>query len=130
MLLDLCIIQSLLIDAPIATTKAPPPDTSGPSIGSQWLSWDSCKFFGQATVSDPSGVSWVKFYFNKNGGGWGSIWMSNVGGDTWQAEAGISVDDGMGTPVGTVEFYIEASDNNGNVSTSGVSVHNYMSCSG
>jgi len=56
--------------------------------------------------------------------------MSNIGGDTWQAEVGISVDDGMGTPVGTIEFYIESTDNNNNTSNSGVSTYNYMSCSG
>ena len=115
---------------PVATTEAPPPDTSGPTISEQWLVWESCKFFGQATISDPAGVSSAKFHLNKNGEGWGSIWMSNIGGDTWQAEVGISVDDGMGTPVGTIEFYIESTDNNNNTSNSGVSTYNYMSCSG
>jgi len=116
---------------PTATlTMAPPDDTSGPSINSQWLVWESCKFYGQADISDPSGVSWAKFYFNKNGEGWLSVWMSNIGGSTWEAEAGIAVDSGIGTPIGSVEYYVQASDNSGNVSESGSSATNYTSCDG
>jgi hypothetical protein len=115
----------------VETEEPPvPEDTTGPDIHSTNLIWESCEFFGQASVSDASGVSWTKFYFNLNDQGWGSIWMSEVGGGTWISDAGISVSDGMGTPIGTIEYYMEASDTLGNLKESGVQTYDYMSCSG
>jgi len=115
----------------VETEEPPAPeDTTGPDINSTNLIWESCEFFGQASVSDASGVSWTKFYFNLNDQGWGSIWMSEVGGGTWISDAGISVSDGMGTPIGTIEYYMEASDTLGNPNQSSIQTHDYMSCSG
>ncbi|MCJ7433411.1 MAG: hypothetical protein MUO77_07995, partial [Anaerolineales bacterium] len=61
---------------------------------------------------------------------WKSVWMSEISADFWQSEAGISVGDGIGTVIGTVEYYITASDNLGNQSESGPSTYNYTSCGG
>jgi len=115
----------------VETEEPPAPeDTTGPDINSANLIWESCEFFGQASVSDASGVSWTKFYFNLNDQGWQSIWMSEVGGGTWISDAGISVSDGIGTPIGTIQYYMEASDTPGNPSQSSIQTYDYMSCSG
>ncbi|MFC2053024.1 hypothetical protein ACFLV7_01825 [Chloroflexota bacterium] len=115
----------------VETEEPPTPeDTTGPDINSTNLIWESCEFFGQASVSDASGVSWAKFYFNLNDHGWGSIWMSEVGGGSWISDAGISVSDGIGTPIGTIEYYMEASDTLGNPNQSSIQTYDYMSCSG
>jgi hypothetical protein len=115
----------------VETEEPPvPEDTTGPDIHSTNLVWESCEFFGQASVSDASGVSWTKFYFNLNDQGWGSILMSEIGGGTWISDAGISVSDGMGTPIGTIEYYMEASDTLGNPNQSSIQTYDYMSCSG
>jgi len=107
----------------------PPADTSGPSIDSGSMFFESCQFYGQASASDPSGVSWMKFGFNKNDAGWSWVWMSDYGG-LWQSDAGISVEDGIGTPVGTIQYKFQAGDTLGNESTSGVYSYNYTSCDG
>jgi hypothetical protein len=115
----------------VETEEPPAPeDTTGPDINSANLVWESCEFFGQASVSDVSGVSWTKFYFNLNDQGWQSIWMSEVGGGTWISDAGISVSDGIGTPIGTIKYYMESSDALGNPNQSSIQTYDYMSCSG
>ncbi len=110
--------------------EPPPADTSGPSVNWTNLVWESCQFFGEAGISDESGVAWAQFYYNKNGEGWASVWMSELSTDYWQSEIGIPVDDGLGTPVGTIDYYIVANDNLGNQSESSTSTYNYMSCDG
>ena len=110
-------------------TPLPPADSTGPNISWTNLVWGNCQFSGQAGISDESGVSWAKFYYNKDGEGWNSIWMS--GSDTWQSDLGVSVGDGTGTVIpGSIEYYINAVDNLGNESTSGTSSYNYGSCDG
>ncbi|MBC8332272.1 MAG: hypothetical protein H8E28_09855 [Anaerolineae bacterium] len=110
--------------------EAPPSDTSGPSINWKNLVWESCQFYGEAGISDESGVSWAQFYYNKNGEGWNSVWMSELSTEYWQSDFGISVDDGMSTPMGTVEYYIVASDSLGNQRQSGTSSYSYTGCDG
>ncbi|MFZ5820050.1 MAG: hypothetical protein ACOYYJ_09115 [Chloroflexota bacterium] len=111
-------------------TEPPPSDTDGPSVDWSNLVFEGCQFYGQAGLSDASGVSWAKFYFNKNGGGWKSVWMSEVSSGAWQSEAGISLEDGIGTPMGTIEYYITASDTLGNESEGGGGSYNYTGCGG
>lgn len=115
----------------LTPTEAPPPaDTSGPTIHWTNLTFESCQFYGQASISDESGVASAQFHFNKNAEGWGSIWMQEISSELWESEVGISVDDGIGTPVGTVEFYMLASDSLGNQSESSITIYNYVSCDG
>jgi hypothetical protein len=119
--------------APPATeppTEPPPSDTDGPSVDWSNLVFENCQFYGQAGISDPSGVSWAKFYFNKNGEGWKSVWMSEVSSGAWQAEAGISLQDGIGTPIGSIEYYITAGDTLGNQGEGGGGSYNYTGCGG
>ena len=110
--------------------EAPPSDTTGPSINWKNLVWESCQFYGEAGISDESGVSWAQFYYNRNGEGWNSVWMSELSTEYWQSEIGVSVDDGMSTPMGTVEYYIVASDSLGNQRQSGTSSYSYTGCDG
>jgi len=111
-------------------TEPPPSDTDGPNVDWSNLVFEGCQFYGQAGLSDASGVSWAKFYFNKNSGGWKSVWMSEVSSGTWQSEAGISLEDGIGTPMGTIEYYITAGDTLGNESEGGGGSYNYTGCGG
>ncbi|MBI9046442.1 MAG: hypothetical protein JEZ06_18270 [Anaerolineaceae bacterium] len=106
-------------------------DTEGPII-EPWTftHWEDCRFFGLAGISDPSGVSSAKFYYNLNDGGWYSVWMMDLGGDAWESEVGVSVSDGMGTPAGSFQYYFEATDGNGNTSTSGQLSYTYNGCEG
>jgi len=94
------------------TPEPPPPqDTTGPDISSVWLVEEgTCQFYGQATISDPSGVSWAQFHFSVNGGGWGSLWMQDIGGGVWQTEYPITSD----APTVDIQFYVVASDSLGN----------------
>ncbi len=107
-----------------------PADTSGPTINWTNLVFEDCKFFGQAGISDTSGVNWAQLYFNKNGAGWQSVWMSEISADFWQSEVGIDLGDGLGTPIGSLEYYIIASDSLGNQSESSTSTYDYTSCGG
>jgi len=107
----------------------PPADTSAPSIDSGSIFFEGCQFYGQAIASDPSGIGWMKFGFNKNGDGWGWIWMSEYGG-IWQSDAGISVDDGMGTPIGNIQYQFQAADTLGNETYSGTYSYSYTGCGG
>ncbi len=111
-------------------TEPPPSDTDGPNVDWSNLVFEGCQFYGQAGVSDASGVSWAKFYFNKNGEGWKSVWMSEISSGTWQSEAGISVEDGIGTPIGSIEYYITAGDTLGNQGEGGSGTYNYTGCGG
>jgi hypothetical protein len=94
------------------TPEPPPPqDTTGPDISSVWLVEEgTCQFYGQATISDPSGVSWAQFHFSVNEGGWGSLWMRDIGGGVWQTEYPIT----SGEPSVDIQFYVVASDSLGN----------------
>lgn len=110
-------------------TPPPPSDTTGPSFNSGYLIWEDCKFYGVSDVSDPSGVSWAKFGYNLNGQGWQWLWMSDTG-YGWQSDAGISVMDGIGTPIGDIEFQFQAADSLNNENYSGSYYHSYTSCDG
>jgi hypothetical protein len=104
-------------------------DTSGPNIsdvGTEWRSEDGCKFYGLARISDPSGVSWAKFFYQLDGGGWNSLWMSDLGGGYWVADAGI----GIFQTSGYIDYYVIAGDSVGNESESGSRSGDYWMCGG
>jgi len=107
----------------------PPADTNAPSIDTGSIFFEGCQFYGQAIASDPSGIGWMKFGFNKNEEGWEWIWMSDYGG-IWQSDAGISVDDGMGTPIGNIQYQFQAADTLGNETYSGIYSYDYTGCGG
>jgi hypothetical protein len=114
------------------TVPPPPPapsDSTGPNFDTGYLIWEDCKFFGAADLSDPSGISWAKFGYNLNDGGWLWVWMADTG-SGWQSEVGISVMDGIGTPIGEIDYEFHAMDNLGNESYSGALFYNYFSCDG
>lgn len=120
-------------DAPPSTeppTEPPPPaDTTGPSINAVYTFWDSCEVYGQADLSDPSGVSWAEFHYNLNGQGW--VWIKmNKSGGLWTSQVGISVSDGMGTPIGSMTYKVRTLDTLNNESWSGESTLDYMGCGG
>jgi hypothetical protein len=116
--------------ASVEVSAPPPTDSSGPTINWTNLVWESCQFYGEAGISDESGVSWAQFYYNKNGEGWASIWMSELSTEYWQSDYGVSVGGEIGTPIGTVDYYVIASDSLGNQSESGIASYSYMSCDG
>lgn len=115
---------------PPTATTAPPQDKTAPGINNVGLRWADCKFYGRATVSDPAGVAWAQFYFNLKGGGWRGVWMRHTGGGNYEAEAGIDIMSGIGTPIGSLEYYVKAGDNLGNQGESSHRSCNYTSCSG
>lgn len=119
-------------NVPITEPPPPPPpaDTDGPSIASSSLIFESCQFYGHSSISDASGVSWAKFGFDLNGEGWKWVWMQDLGGGVWQSEAGISLESGIGTPIGVIQYQIQAADTLGNETISGVNTHSYTSCDG
>ncbi len=114
----------------VDVSDPPPTDTSGPNIDWTNLVFESCLFYGQAGISDESGVSWAQLYYNKNGEGWNSVWMQELSTEFWESEIGVSVDDGLGTPIGSVDYYVVAADTLGNDHESFVSTYNYTSCDG
>lgn len=116
--------------ASVDVSVPPPADTGGPSINWTNLVWESCQFYGEAGISDESGVAWAQFYYNLNYAGWSSIWMSELSAEYWQSDFGVSVGGEIGTLVGTVEYYVIASDNLGNQSESSISTYDYSSCDG
>jgi hypothetical protein len=109
--------------------EPPPTDTTGPEY--VWVDtlFEDCKFTGAAEISDPSGVSWAKFHFNLNNEGWKSLWMKDIGGGVWEAEAAISVMEEIGTPIGEIEYRIESADTLNNQSSI-QTTRTYNSCSG
>ncbi|MFC2065108.1 hypothetical protein ACFLXB_08440 [Chloroflexota bacterium] len=115
---------------PVATTSAPPADTSGPTISYTNLVFESCKVYGQAEISDPSGVGNAKFGYNLNNGGWLWVWMENIGGNMWQSEVGVVLGDGIGTVIGEIEYQIQSTDSLGNETLSIPATYYYYSCDG
>lgn len=107
--------------ASVDVSEPPPSDTTGASINWTDLVIEGCQFYGQAGISDESGVSWAQFYFNKNGEGWASIWMQEVSTDFWEMEVGIGVSD----ETVSIDYYVVTGDSLGNESESGVG--NYYS---
>jgi len=110
-------------------TEAPPSDTSGPSFNGVYAFWESCDVYGQADIYDPSGVSWAEFWYNKNNEGWNWIKMNESGG-LWTSQVGISVNDGIGTPSGSIVYKVRALDSLNNESWSGETPLPYTGCGG
>jgi hypothetical protein len=117
--------------APPTEQPPPPQDTAGPGVSGMGLTWEDCKFYGHATVSDPSGVGWAQFHFNIDGGEDHGLWMSDLGGGYYQTEYGFDVTSGgIGTPAGNIEYYVIASDSLGNQSESSPGSCYFMGCGG
>ena len=98
-----------------------PQDTTGPDISGVGVSWQDCQAYGSASISDDSGVSWAQFYFNLDGAGWQSLWMSDRGGGYWEADYPAQA---SGTD-GYIEYYVVAGDNLGLESESGAQSGSY-----
>ena len=105
-------------------------DTDGPGLSSLSLVWEGCTFFGQAEITDASGVSQAKFLFNLNNEGEKSLWMQDIGNGFWQSEVGISIgSDGMTTPMGgSIEYRMWAKDTLNNESFSSSTTETYNAC--
>ena len=56
--------------------------------------------------------------------------MQDLGSGFWQSEVGISIDSGIGTPIGDIQYQIHAADSLGNETFSGEKTHSYTSCDG
>ena len=59
-----------------------------------------------------------------------SYTIKTLGGGVWESEVGIPLGDGIGTPIGGMDYYIESADNLTNQSTSATSRKDYTSCGG
>ena len=116
-------------EAPVTEAPPLPQDTDGPIISGGGLVWESCQFYGQASFSDPSGVSSGSFSYNLNGEGWNTISMNEAGGETWISSAGVPIDT-FSTPTGSIQFRFEATDSLGNSASSGTGTYTYMGCGG
>jgi len=102
------------------------PDTKGPDISGLKTSEESldnhcmycsppCETDVYVNVVDPSGVAAVKLVYRKPGETtWIPSGMTNVGGASYKTTVNA---DGWNS--GTLEFYVQAHDNHGNVSESG-----------
>ena len=113
--------------APVTEPPAPS-DTSGPTINAVYAFWESCDIYGQADISDPSGVASAEFWYD-NGDGWAWIAMSE-GGGLWTSQSGVSVNDGMGTPEGDFAFKVRTLDTYNNESWSMPDSFHYLGCGG
>jgi hypothetical protein len=100
-----------------------PADSSGPTVNSIGTFWEGCSIYGEAYLSDPSGVSWAEFWFNKNEEGWAWILMNQYG-DQWVSQVGI---DTAGLS-GNIEYKIRTEDSLYNESWSSVNTMNYEYC--
>jgi len=107
----------------------PPSDTTGPTINAVYAFWQGCDIYGQADISDPSGVSWAEFHYNLNGEDWGWILMNQSGG-LWTSQVGVSVSDGLETPSGSLVYKVRTLDTYNNESWSGEETLNYLGCGG
>jgi hypothetical protein len=114
---------------PTLTPTTEPQDTMGPSFDTGYLIWEGCKFYGMTDLSDPSGISWAKFGYNLNNEGWLWAWMFDTG-SGWQSEFGVSVLEGIGTPIGNIQYQFHSSDNYNNESYSEIFNYGYSSCDG
>lgn len=101
----------------------PPTDTSGPTINSFNTFWNGCSIFGQANISDPSGVSWAEFWYNLNDQGWAWIQM-NLSGGKWVSQVGIET----GGFAGSVKYKIRTLDSLNNETWSNVKTKNFAYC--
>jgi len=103
----------------------PPPqaDTSGPTISYVGHFWEGCSIFGEANITDPSGVTWAEFWFNHNEEGWAWIQM-NQNGDKWVSQVGIDT----GGFAGSLVYKVRTLDSLNNESWSGEYTHNYAYC--
>lgn len=111
------------------TQYVPPADTSGPTINAVYAVWEGCTIYGQAEISDPSGVSWAEFHYNLNEQGWAWIKM-NQSGSLWTSQVGVQVTDGMSTPVGSMVYKVRTLDSLNNETWSGTSTLEYIGCGG
>ena len=113
------------VDRSVPINVSAPPDTQGPDIsglksseGSIDYSCDHCsppcKTDISANVTDDSGVAWVKLIYKPPNQGERSGGMNKVGGSTYRATVNAN-----GWNAGTLEFWVRAQDNKGNISESG-----------
>lgn len=109
---------------PPTETSIPPGDTNGPSIDGS-VFWEGCSLYGQASITDPAGLSYAEFWYNLNDGGWVSIPMSDYGGN-WQSQSGV----GTGGFAGRLQYKFHAVDAYGNESWSSVGTYNFSYCGG
>ncbi len=101
-----------------------PSDTTGPTINYVTHFWEGCTIYGEAGLSDPSGVIWAEFWFNHNEAGWAWIQMNNTSGDQWVSQVGIETDGFSGSLV----YKVRTEDSFNNESWSGEYIHNYSYC--
>ncbi len=110
--------------ATVEVYQPPPADTTGPTINYVTHFWEGCTIFGEAGLSDPSGVIWAEFWFNHNEAGWAWIQMNNTSGDQWVSQVGIETDGFAGSLV----YKVRTEDSFNNESWSGEYIHNYSYC--
>jgi len=101
----------------------PPADTTGPNINYVTHFWEGCTIFGEAGLTDESGVIWAEFWFNHNDAGWAWIQM-NQNGDQWVSQVGIDT----GGFAGSLVYKVRTEDSLNNESWSGEYTHNYAYC--
>lgn len=101
----------------------PPADSSGPTFNYVTHFWEGCTIYGEAGITDPSGVTWAEFWFNHNEQGWAWIQM-NQNGEQWVSQVGIDTDGFAGSLV----YKVRTLDSLNNESWSGEYVHNYAYC--
>ncbi len=101
-----------------------PSDTTGPTVNYVTHFWEGCTLYGEAGLSDPSGVIWAEFWFNHNEAGWAWIQMNNTSGDQWVSQVGIETDGFSGSLV----YKVRTEDSFNNESWSGEYIHNYSYC--
>jgi hypothetical protein len=122
------------VDRSVTINVSPRPDTQGPDISGLKSSEGAidyscehcplpCKTDISANVTDDSGVAWVKLIYKPPKEGERSAGMANVGGSTYRATINAN-----GWNAGTLEFWVRAQDNKGNVSESGHSTIKVEDC--
>jgi hypothetical protein len=122
------------VDQSVTIKVSTPPDTQGPDISGPKSSENTlanhcdcspCKTDIVANVEDQSGVAWVKLIYRPPKGEERTGSMPNVGGSSYKATVTV---DANGWKPGTLEFWVQAGDNKGNVSESGHSTISVQEC--
>ena len=98
------------------------PDIGGVSFRTEGTADRDCRVYARTSVSDASGVAWVRLHYRFGGGDRRSVDMGHRGGDSYEAQIpGASGGE-------SIEFKVEARDTKSWLSDTGNDSDNLPNC--